>query len=213
LLHGTNPANLEKQRTKQTMSNKLSKWIFKLWGWTVTGRYPHEVPKLVLAAAPHTSNWDFPLGLLVRGAVGSGTMYVGKNSLFRWPFGAFFRAIGGVPVERSKRTNFVAAVVEEFRRRDRFHLTIAPEGTRSRVDKFRTGFYHIARLAGVPILLTRFDWQTREVNFGELFYPTGDERADLEYIWDYFKDVRGLNPEKGLGENPYREAKEMKEKG
>lgn len=179
-------------------TNRVSRWIFKAWGWKVTGPYPHELPKLVLAVGPHTSNWDFPVGVLVRSACDADAVFVAKHTLFRPPFGWFFRWINGVPVDRTKSTNFVAAVIEEFHKRDHFHLCLSPEGTRKKVDRFKTGFYHIAKGAGVPIVLTRFDWEHREVDFGERFYPTDNEAADLAYIWNYFKNTKGKNPEQGI---------------
>jgi 1-acyl-sn-glycerol-3-phosphate acyltransferase len=180
------------------MWHALAGWLFKVWGWKITGRYPYEIPKLVQAVAPHTSNWDFPVGILVREVGRIDSKFVAKHTLFRGPFDRLLRGIGGVPVDRTRKGNFVEQVVGEFRQRERFHLTIAPEGTRTKVDRFRTGFYHIARSAGVPILLTRFDWARKEVHFGEIFQPTGNEKRDLEYIWNYFKGVQGRNPEKGI---------------
>lgn len=180
------------------MFNKLASWLFRAWGWKIAGRYPYEIPKLVLAVAPHTSNWDFPVGILVREAGDIDTKFVAKHTIFWGPFGWILRRIGGVPVDRRQKSNFVEQVVAEFNQRERLHLTIAPEGTRSKVDRFKSGFYHIARLAGVPILLTKFDWERREVHFGEVFQLTGDEGRDLEYIWNYFKGVKGRNPEKGI---------------
>jgi 1-acyl-sn-glycerol-3-phosphate acyltransferase len=183
------------------LTNSISRWIFKAWGWKVTGPYPHEIPKLVLAVAPHTSNWDFPVGVLVRSACDADkvAVFVAKHTLFKPPFGWLFRWMNGVPVDRNKKGgNFVAAVVEEFHKREKFHLCVAPEGTRKKVDRFKTGFYHIAKGAGVPIVLTRFDWGTREVDFGERFYPTDNEEKDLQYIWNYFKNTKGHNPENGI---------------
>ncbi len=178
----------------------LSAWLLKLWGWKITGRYPYEVPKLVLAVAPHTSNWDFPVGVFVNSALKIYANYVGKHTIFRWPFGIFFRWLGGIPVDRTKKgSNFVSATVEAFRHHERMHLVISPEGTRKKVDKFRTGFYHIARLAEVPIALCTFNWAKKEVFFDPvLFYPTSDEAKDIAYIWNYFKDIPGKNPEQGV---------------
>ncbi len=183
------------------MFSKLSAWILRLWGWKVTGQYPYDVPKLVLAVAPHTSNWDFPVGVLVNSAMRIHANYVGKHTLFKWPMGAFFRWLGGIPVDRTKKGgNFVSSTAEAFQRNARMHLVISPEGTRKKVPKFKTGFYHIARLAGVPIALCVFNWPKKEVYFDPvLFYPTGDEEKDIAYIWNYFKDIPGKNPEQGVG--------------
>ncbi|MEZ4918847.1 MAG: 1-acyl-sn-glycerol-3-phosphate acyltransferase [Saprospiraceae bacterium] len=182
------------------MFSTFSAWILKLWGWKVTGQYRYDIPKFVMAVGPHTSNWDFPVGVLVNSALKCRANYVGKDSLFRWPFGRFFRWLGGIPVVRNKSTNFVAATVEAFAREERIHLVISPEGTRKKVERFRTGFYHIARGAGVPIALCVFNWEKKEVFFDpELFYPTDDEQKDLEHIWNYFKAVPGYHPELGVG--------------
>jgi 1-acyl-sn-glycerol-3-phosphate acyltransferase len=125
--------------------------------------------------------------------------YVAKHSLFRWPLGYLFRWWGGIPVDRRKNHNFVAATAEAFHREKRMHLVIAPEGTRTKVERFKTGFYHIARTAGVPICLCKFDWSKREVFFDpELFWPTGDESADMAWLWEYFKGVPGANPAQGV---------------
>ena len=181
------------------MLSWLSKLILNLWGWKVTGHYPQELAKVIIAVAPHTSNWDFPVGVLVNSAGKYRANYVGKHTIFRWPFGYLFRWLGGIPVDRSQRQNFVSATAEAFQREPRLHLVLAPEGTRKKVDKFRTGFYHIARQAGVPVCLCTFNWAKKEVHFDpQLFYPTDNEEADIAYIWNYFKDIPGANPEQGI---------------
>ncbi len=177
----------------------ISSWLLRLWGWKVTGRYPYDIPKLVLIVAPHTSNWDFIVGVLVKAAYRIKANYVGKHTLFRWPFGALFRWLGGIPVDRTRRTNFVSSMAEAFRQREYLHLVLSPEGTRKKVERFRTGFYHIARMAQVPIALCKFDWRLKEIHFEpQLFFPTGDEAADLAYLWNYFKGVIGKNPAHGI---------------
>lgn len=181
------------------MFSAFSALIMRLFGWKITGQYPRHLAKVVVAVAPHTSTWDFPLGVLTNSAGKLRANYVGKHTLFRPPFGFLFRWWGGIPVDRTQNHNFVTATVEAFRQNERLHLVLAPEGTRKKVDKFKTGFYHIARLAGVPICLCKFDFERREVFFDpQLFYPTGDEERDLAYIWDYFKGVKGGNPEQGI---------------
>ncbi len=181
------------------MFSAFSTLIMRLFGWKITGQYPRHLAKVVVAVAPHTSTWDFPLGVLTNSAGKLRANYVGKHTLFRPPFGFLFRWWGGIPVDRTKNHNFVSATVEAFRDNERLHLVMSPEGTRKKVDKFKTGFYHIARLAGVPICLCKFDFERREVFFDpQLFYPTGDEERDLAYIWDYFRGVKGGNPENGI---------------
>ncbi|MFN0013322.1 MAG: 1-acyl-sn-glycerol-3-phosphate acyltransferase [Saprospiraceae bacterium] len=183
------------------MFSKISAWILQLWGWKITGQYPSDVPKLVLAVAPHTSNWDFPIGVLVNSAGRMRANYVGKHTLFSWPFGAFFRWLGGIPVDRTKKGgNFVSATVEAFHQNDRMHLVISPEGTRKKVERFRTGFYHIAKQAGVPIALCTFNWPKKEVFFDpKLFWPTNDEERDMAFFWNYFEGIPGKNPSQGVG--------------
>lgn len=180
------------------MAGSLSRFILKTLGWKITGRYPYELKKFIVAVVPHTSNIDFPLGLLVRSALETKIYFVGKKELFRPPFGAIFRALGGYPVDRTKRSNFVQAVADIFDEREEFALCFAPEGTRKRVDQLKSGFYYIAKLANVPIVLTKFDYEHKEVHFGEPFYPTDDAEADMQYIWNYFKGVRGKKPEYGI---------------
>jgi len=181
------------------MLSRLSAFILRLWGWKITGHYPSELKKVVVAVAPHTSSWDFPVGVLVNSAGQYHANYLGKHTLFRPPIGIFFRWLGGIPVERTQNHNYVASTVEAFKQNERIHLVIAPEGTRKKVAKLKTGFYHIARLAQVPICFCVFNWGKKEVFFDPvLFHPTGNEEADMAYIWNYFKGIKGANPEQGI---------------
>lgn len=159
------------------------------------GRLPD---KCVIPVVPHTSNWDFPVGLSVRNLLDEKIHFVGKDSLFRWPLGPIMRRLGGVPVDRSKRNNFVQAVADLFEQRKTFRLSMAPEGTRSKVDKLKTGFYYIALEAKVPIVLCAFDWQGGEVRFSDPFMPSGDIEKDLEYIYSYFEGAVGFRPNKSF---------------
>ena len=181
------------------MLSRFAEWLFARLGWKVAGEFPFHVPKFVIAAAPHTSNWDFPLGLFTQAILKAPIKWAGKHTLFMPPHGFFFRWVGGIPVDRTKRTNFVEAVIHEFEVRDKLWLTVAPEGQRQRVDKFKTGFYFIAKGAKVPIVLCRFDWEKREVFFDKnLFWPTDDVEKDLAFIWEYFRGVKGKRPENGI---------------
>jgi 1-acyl-sn-glycerol-3-phosphate acyltransferase len=182
------------------MFSKLSAWILmQLWGWKVTGQYSYDVKKLVLIVAPHTSNWDFPVGVLVRSAMNIDAYFVGKHTLFWGPLGPIMRWLRGIPVDRRGRNNFVEATADLFATKDYLHIVMAPEGTRSRVDRFKTGFYYIAKAAGVPVLLCTFDWGHKIIHFDpKLFFPTDNEQADMEYLWNYYKGVKGRNPEKGI---------------
>ena len=187
----------------------ISKGILKLFGWRVEGYIPDDIKKFVIIAAPHTSAWDFPIGVFARAAIGRPNIkFVGKKSLFKPPLGWLMRALGGYPVDRSKSQNMVEAVVDIFDQHEEFAINFAPEGTRKRVDKFRTGFYYIAKGAGIPILLVKFDYGTKTVTFDpEPFYPTEDSEADLKYLWNYFAGIPGKYPEmsifsSGLPESP-----------
>lgn len=178
------------------MRRALAKFIFHtLWGWQIDVPYPNEVRKSVVVAMHHTSNWDFPIGILIRPIMRTDISFAAKNSLFFFPLGLLMRALGGYPVDRSKHNNFVDAVVDIFNEKDKFILCITPEGTRSKVIKLKTGFYHIALKANVPIVCCKFDWGHKTTGFSAPIYPTGDYDADLCKILDYFKDVKGKNPE------------------
>ncbi len=179
------------------MLSALSSFILKLFGWTITGRYPHEIKKLVVIVIPHTSNWDFPLGPLSRTAMKAKIKFVGKASLFRPPFGFIFRWFGGIPVDRSKNNNFVDAVVDLYQQRESLAVMLAPEGTRKKVEQLKTGFYYIAQKAGIPILLVKFDYGIKQIDYGEVFWPTGEIQKDMDYLKEYFRGVKGKKPDQG----------------
>jgi 1-acyl-sn-glycerol-3-phosphate acyltransferase len=177
----------------------MSSAILRLFGWKVEGGIPPGLKKFVVVAAPHTSAWDFPLGVFSRGSVGVNIKFIGKKSLFKPPFGWLMRKLGGYPVDRSKSRNYVQSVVDIFNEHEEFAIALAPEGTRGKVEKFKTGFYYIAKGAGIPILLVTFDYDRRVVTYdSNVFYPTDDVEADLAYIWDYYKGIKGRNPEWGI---------------
>ncbi len=180
------------------MMTALSRFIFfRLMGWKLVVPFEQFPDKYVIPVVPHTSNWDFPIGLMLRHLWHENIQFVAKDSLFKWPLGGLFRWMGGVPVNRKRSQNFVEAVIEVFRSREKFKLCVAPEGTRSRVKELKTGFYYIAKGAGVPLLLCRFDYGRKQVDVSEPFYPTDDTAADLHYIKQYFSGIVGKNPENG----------------
>ncbi len=166
----------------------------KLIGWKTVGR---EIPspKLVLIGAPHTSNWDFPLMLLVALKLRLKVFWMGKNSLFRFPFAPLMRWLGGIPIDRSKSNNVVQQMTEEFARQKELVVLIPPEGTRSKVNRWKTGFYHIARNSGVPILLGYLDAPRKEAGLADFFTPTGDLDRDMEEIRNFYASKGGLKPE------------------
>lgn len=182
------------------MFRAVSHWLLNLFDWEILGQYPEGVRKFVIIVIPHTSWWDFPLGVLVRAALEADISFVAKKSLFRPPFGWFFRWMGGVPVDRSRRSRLVEAVVDLFNEHEQFALAIAPEGTRKKVDRLRTGFYYIALGAGVPIVMVKFDYEHRQVVVSDPFWPSGDKEADFYVIIDYFRKVEGKRPGQGIDE-------------
>jgi 1-acyl-sn-glycerol-3-phosphate acyltransferase len=144
---------------------------------------------------PHTSNWDFPLGLLAKVVLSLDVHWVGKDALFHGPLGPLMRWLGGIPVNRRKHTGFVDRMAEEMRLRERFLLAIAPEGTRGLTLGWKSGFYRIARAADVPVLVAVIDYAHREIGPVASIALTGDETADMARIADCFRDCRGRRPE------------------
>ena len=171
--------------------------LLKLWGWKIESGFPKNIKKSVIVVIPHTSNWDFPVGILLRPVIGLQTNFVGKSSLFRFPLGTLMRALGGVAVNRTKHNNFVDAVVDIYNEREQFNITVTPEGTRSKVKTLKSGFYYIALEAKIPIVCCKFDWGKMVIGFSEPFYPTGDYENDLPKILSYFKGVEGKIPANG----------------
>ena len=177
------------------MLKVICRLILKIWGFRVTGPDPELIPKKVYAVYPHTSNWDFPLGILIKFAVPIDVNYVGKDSLFKWPYAWFFKWLGGIPVDRKKSTNFVDNMVRLYGQYDKLAFALAPEGTRKRVQKFKSGFYYIAHKAQVPIILVKFDFRNKVVDFSEPFYTTGVYADDMKFIIGHFKGTEGVNPD------------------
>ena len=173
--------------------------IFKILGWKTTGSMPTDIKKFVVAVAPHTSNWDFLVGVAARSILGiQKAQFLGKSQLFKPPFGWFFRILGGHPVERSSSQDMVDQVVKIFNRHDKFILAMAPEGTRKKVEKLRTGFYYIAKGAHIPIIPVGFDFRLKEVVVSQPLYPSDDMDSDMEKILSFYRTITGRNPELGL---------------
>lgn len=165
-----------------------------MFGWTPDIR---PVPdKCVLIGAPHTSNWDFPIALLLMRVIGIEGHWIAKHTVFRWPIGWFMRKLGGLPVDRTASHNFVDQIVQLFEERDRLVITIAPEGTRKKTAHWKTGFYYIALGAGVPILLGYLDYPSRRGGIGPAIEPSGDLEADLETMRVFYADKTGRHPTK-----------------
>ena len=164
----------------------------RVWGWRIAGDVPHE-PRFVAIVAPHTSNWDFVIGVLVMFALDLDVHWFGKDSLFRGPLGALLRGLGGRPVRRDSPEGVVADVADTIREAPAFLLALAPEGTRKRVDHWRTGFYHIALRAGVPIVPVWLDWHRREAGIGDAMQPTGDLAADIAALQRLYRPEMARN--------------------
>lgn len=163
----------------------------KLSGWRVVGARPTQ-EKYVLIAAPHTSNWDFLLMLLAVLKLRLDVHWLGKDALFAAPFGGLMRWLGGVPVDRSKTNDRVRQLVDLYGASEQLVILITPEGTRSSVERWKSGFYYIAAGAGVPIMLGFVDAGRRELGLGSLFYPTGDLVADMQQIQAFYRDKQGI---------------------
>jgi len=173
----------------------ITRLVMRLVGWRVDGTLPN-IPKFVLIGAPHTSNWDFLLFLGVIFTLRADVRFMGKIELFRPPYGWFFYYCGGVPVDRKKSTGLVEQMVEACNKDDKFILTIAPEGTRHHVTEWKRGFYHIAKSAGIPIVIAVVDGRHKTVRIGQMFYSTEDMEADMKAIQGFFAGVVGINPKR-----------------
>jgi 1-acyl-sn-glycerol-3-phosphate acyltransferase len=172
----------------------LARTLLLLAGFRLVGVAP-RVPRCVVIFAPHTSNWDFPILLLVKFAFGGPVRYLAKHTLFRWPFGWLFRFTGGIPVVRQEPQHVVSEAVRLFRERPELWLAMSPEGTRDKTDHWKTGFYRIAMEARVPLLLAFLDAEKKECGLGELVELSGDSERDLERLRAFYETKRGIHPE------------------
>lgn len=169
--------------------------LLKVFGWRKEGQIP-DVPKFVVISAPHTSNWDLVLGLVLAFAFRVKVCWMGKDSLFRGPLSAMFKWLGGIPVDRSRSTGMVAQAIRAFHESERMVMIIAPEGTRSPTLHWRSGFYHIARGAGVPIALGFLDYRRKAAGIGPLIIPTGNIDADMRDIRAFYAGITPRHPER-----------------
>lgn len=178
------------------MIRLLAKFILnKVLGFTViTPENAFLSKKRIFAVVPHTSNWDFPLGILMRTSIGLRVNFVGKHSLFKPPLGWLLKYMGGIPINRNTTTNFVDATVKAIKERDEVSLAIAPEGTRGYVTEFKTGFYWIAKNSNIDLILVTWDWGRKKLEFSKPFQLTDDPKADLQKIKYYFKGALGKIP-------------------
>ena len=185
---------------KQTIrgDNALVSWagsaFLKVMGWRLEGSLP-DAPKFVFIAAPHTSNWDFLIFITVTFAFKIRCVWMGKDSLFRPPFGMIFTWMGGMPIDRNSSQSIVDQAVQVFNSREKIVMGISPEGTRKKMDYWRKGFYYVATGANVPIVFAFADYERKVAGFGPTFMPTGDIQVDMEVIRDFYKDIKGKHPE------------------
>lgn len=173
----------------------ISQACLKILGWRVEGKLP-DIPKYIIIAAFHTSNWDFVIGLFTAFVLKAKPYWIGKDNLFRVPFGSLFRWFGGIPINRRRSQNMVSQIVKVFQERERLLIAIAPEGTRGKAPYWKTGFYHIAMGAHVPIVLAFIDYRRKVCGIGPAMVPTGNIEADMRKISAYYANVTGKYPEK-----------------
>jgi len=172
----------------------ISLFILKLFGWRLDEQLPAH-GRYVLIGYPHTSNWDFILGMLAKWALNMPLNWVAKHSMFWGPFRPMFIAMGGVPLDRQNTVGFIEKNIELFQQREKFVLGIMPEGTRSKTDRLKTGFYHIAHGAKVPVAMAYLDYKHKVVGVGKVIIPSGDIDADFELIKSFYEDKTGYRPE------------------
>ncbi len=173
------------------------KFIFnKILGWKTVGSFKEkEIKKVVMIVAPHTSWQDFFIALLSRKSLGVMVNFVGKKELFTLPLGYYFRWVGGAALDRTSGQNKVESIAAIFNSKDEFRLALSPEGTRKKVDKWKTGFYYIALAAKVPIMPVSMDYKTKTITIGETFEPTGDIDTDIKFLKKFFVGSIGKVPE------------------
>ena len=177
------------------MIKVICKQILKTTGWKIAGNtnYPG---KCVICVAPHTSNWDLFLGLTVYTAMGRRSYFLMKKSWFFFPLGILFKAIGGIPVDRNKKTALTDQLAEEYAKRDNFQIAITPEGTRKKNNEWKKGFYYIALAANVPIVIVSLNYKDKIVDFKSILIPSGNIDADMKFIKDCYRDASPRHPEK-----------------
>jgi len=181
-------------RRRNPVLRALGRLYLRSSGWRIRGRVPPE-PKFVAIVAPHTSNWDFVVCVAAMFTLDLRIQWFGKDTLFRWPLGWLLRALGGLPVRRDSAKGVVSEIADSIRAQPRFILALAPEGTRRHVDEWRTGFYHIADRAGVPILPVALDWGEREIEIGDPVRTAGDPASEIPRLRARYRIEMALRPE------------------
>ena len=171
--------------------------MLRLAGWRIEGSLP-ELPRFVVCVVPHTSNWDFVIGYAGKMAFNLRASWLAKHTLFVGPMGPLLRAMGGIAVDRSAAHGVVGEAIASFKSNDRLVLGVAPEGTRRRVQRWKSGFYHIASHSRIPIVPVALDWGTHSLRIGPVLELSGNEEADMERLMSFFRTVRGRVPERAF---------------
>ncbi|MFT5072263.1 MAG: 1-acyl-sn-glycerol-3-phosphate acyltransferase [Planctomycetota bacterium] len=166
-----------------------------IFGWKINGDFDRSIKKAVLVCAPHTSYFDFIVSVLARRILKVEINFVGKKELFVWPLGWYFKWMGGAPLNRGKAENKVEAIANVIKVHKEFRLALAPEGTRTKVEKWKSGYYYIALAAGVSIIPVGFDYPSKTLFIGNAFYPTGDIMVDEPKLKEFYKGMVGKVPE------------------
>ena len=178
----------------RTLVYGMSLIYLKIFGWRRAGQLP-EIPRYVMIAAPHTSNWDMPVTLALAFAFRVKVYWMGKEAMFRWPFRSIMRWLGGIPIDRSKTNNIVDQSIAAFRESKELVMIIPPEGTRKSVRYWKTGFYHIACGAHVPVVLGFLDFAHKTGGIGPVVWPSGDINADMKIIQTFYAGITGKYPD------------------
>ena len=174
---------------------KIGRFGINISGWTIKGHVPDE-ERIVIIAAPHTSNWDFILAMLAIFGLNIKLRWLGKHSIFKLGFKNFFEWLGGIPVYRDNPSTLIENVVDIVKKEKSIVIAMTPEGTRKKVKRWKTGFLRIAKQTQSKILLISIDAPTKSIEIGKIFNPTGDSEEDLEFIQKYYSSFRGINPQK-----------------
>jgi 1-acyl-sn-glycerol-3-phosphate acyltransferase len=178
---------------KSALMQKIARHILHLIGWRTNVILP-GVSRYVLIGAPHTSNWDFAIMMMLTTSEGIAVSWMGKNSLFRGPLGMVMRFLGAIPVNRKEQTNLVDQISSMFDKKEDLIIVLSPEGTRSKTTRWRTGFYYIALKANIPIVMAYADYKNKVCGIGPSIKPTGNIQADFEIIQDFYKGIEGKYP-------------------
>ena len=187
------PERLRGSRSK--ILRKIARFGINISGWTIKGEVPNE-KRIVLIAAPHTSNWDFILAMLAIFGLNIKVRWLGKNSIFKPGFKSFFEWLGGIPVYRDNPSTLIEKIVNIVKKEKSIVIAMTPEGTRKKVKRWKTGFLRIAKQTQSKILLISIDAPTKSIEIGKIFNPSGNSEEDLAYIQNYYSAFRGINPQK-----------------